>query len=267
MQDDKIRVALTIRRGIRVDGRAGGGGRRDRDGARCATSSAPTARTRSCATRPASAVSTSDSHRNWLVVDVQQHDMARFDHLPGGSAVRRPEPAGRVFVRNGTRHLRWEFMLLDGDDRAAYGLGDPAIWPGASSRTTCRPTRASWWRQTVYEFVPFLAGRQDALGVAPCWPATRRISCRRSSARACAPACATPTTSPGGSTSCCAASPHERLLDTVDAERQPQNEAVIRLAIELGKVLCQLDPQVAARARCDAQTGRAAAATGARVAE
>ena len=39
---------------------------------------------------------------------------------------------------------------------------------------------------------------------------------------------------------------HERLLDTVDTERQPQNEAVIRLAIELGKVLCQLDPQVAA---------------------
>ena len=29
-------------------------------------------------------------------------------------------------------------------------------------------------------------------------------------------------------------------------ERQPQNEAIIRLAIELGKVLCQLDPQAAA---------------------
>jgi hypothetical protein len=39
---------------------------------------------------------------------------------------------------------------------------------------------------------------------------------------------------------------HERLLSTVEAERQPQNEAVIRLAIELGKVLCQLDPQAAA---------------------
>ena len=38
----------------------------------------------------------------------------------------------------------------------------------------------------------------------------------------------------------------ERLLDTIDAERQPQNEAVIRLAVELGKVLCQLDPQAAA---------------------
>ncbi len=38
----------------------------------------------------------------------------------------------------------------------------------------------------------------------------------------------------------------EQLLDTVDAERQPQNEAIIRLAIELGKVLCQLDPEAAA---------------------
>jgi hypothetical protein len=37
----------------------------------------------------------------------------------------------------------------------------------------------------------------------------------------------------------------EQLLDTIDPERQPQNEAIIRLAIELGKVLCQLDPQAA----------------------
>ena len=37
-----------------------------------------------------------------------------------------------------------------------------------------------------------------------------------------------------------------RLLNTIDPERQPQNEAIIRLAIELGKVLCQLDPQAAA---------------------
>ena len=39
---------------------------------------------------------------------------------------------------------------------------------------------------------------------------------------------------------------HERLLSTIEAERQPQNETVIRLAIELGKILCQLDPEVAA---------------------
>jgi hypothetical protein len=38
--------------------------------------------------------------------------------------------------------------------------------------------------------------------------------------------------------------PH-RLLDTVDAERQPQTEWVIRFAIELGKALCELDPDSA----------------------
>ena len=38
----------------------------------------------------------------------------------------------------------------------------------------------------------------------------------------------------------------EALLDTVDAERQPQNEWVITLAVELGRVLCQLDPDLAA---------------------
>ena len=38
----------------------------------------------------------------------------------------------------------------------------------------------------------------------------------------------------------------ERLLDSIGPERQPQNEAIIRLAIELGKVLCQLDPEAAA---------------------
>jgi hypothetical protein len=33
----------------------------------------------------------------------------------------------------------------------------------------------------------------------------------------------------------------DRTLDTVSTERQPQNEAMIQLAIELGQVLCQLD--------------------------
>ena len=37
------------------------------------------------------------------------------------------------------------------------------------------------------------------------------------------------------------------LLDTVTEERQPHNEWVIRFAIELGKVLCQLDPDAAAQ--------------------
>jgi hypothetical protein len=38
----------------------------------------------------------------------------------------------------------------------------------------------------------------------------------------------------------------DALLDTVETERQPQTEWVIRFAIELGKVLCELDPKAAA---------------------
>jgi len=38
----------------------------------------------------------------------------------------------------------------------------------------------------------------------------------------------------------------ESLLDTVEQERQPQNEWVITLAVELGRVLCQLDAGLAA---------------------
>ena len=44
----------------------------------------------------------------------------------------------------------------------------------------------------------------------------------------------------------------EELLDTIEAERQPQNEWIIRFAIELGKVLCELDPKAAAERDADA---------------
>jgi catechol 2,3-dioxygenase len=39
----------------------------------------------------------------------------------------------------------------------------------------------------------------------------------------------------------------ESILDTVDTERQPHNEWVITVAIGLGKVLCEQDPQAAAQ--------------------
>ena len=46
-----------------------------------------------------------------------------------------------IFVRNGTRHLRWEFMLLDGDDRAAFA-SDPALaWALARFDSTVRRIR------------------------------------------------------------------------------------------------------------------------------
>jgi 2-polyprenyl-6-methoxyphenol hydroxylase-like FAD-dependent oxidoreductase len=91
---------------------------------------------------------------HWLVVDVRPHDMARFADLPAAAQYgdpRRPY----IFVRNGARHLRWEFMLLEGDDRAAYA-SDPAIaWSLVADHIA--PDQGELVRQTVYEFGSLVA--------------------------------------------------------------------------------------------------------------
>ena len=96
---------------------------------------------------------------HWLVVDIRPHDMARFPHLPAAAEYgdpRRPH----IFVRNGTRHLRWELMLLDGEDRAAFA-SDPAIaWGLVKDHIT--PDEGELVRQTVYEFRSVVAGTMRA---------------------------------------------------------------------------------------------------------
>ncbi len=91
---------------------------------------------------------------DWLVLDFRPHDMTRFAHLPAAAEYgdpRRPH----IFVRNGTRHLRWEFMLLDGDDRAAFA-SDPAIaWALVQDHIT--PGDGQLVRQSVYEFRSLVA--------------------------------------------------------------------------------------------------------------
>ena len=77
----------------------------------------------------------------------------------------------------------------------------------------------------------------------PAMPRTRR---RRSSARACATACATSRTSPGS----CRSSPQARrpsaLLETYQPERDPHVRAVISAAVAAGRYICMLDPAAAA---------------------
>ena len=91
---------------------------------------------------------------DWLVLDIRPHDMTRFARLPAAAEYgdpRRPH----IFVRNGTHHLRWEFMLLDGDDRAAFA-SDPAIaWALVQDHIT--PGDGQLVRQTVYEFRSLVA--------------------------------------------------------------------------------------------------------------
>ena len=192
--------------------------------------------------RQASAITRRDLgfRERWLVVDAEPDDMAALGHLP--IACQWCDPVRpTTHVQSGPRHRRWEFMLLPHENAADFDDPDK-VWA----------LLAPWYgrhdgpltRSTVYEFrstltdqmrsghvllvgdaahltPPFLgqglcAGLRDAVNVA--WKLDLVLRGVAS----------------------------EQLLDTVDTERQPQNEATIRLAVELGKVVCQLDPDAAA---------------------
>jgi 2-polyprenyl-6-methoxyphenol hydroxylase-like FAD-dependent oxidoreductase len=176
----------------------------------------------------------------WLVVDAEPRDMAALSHLP--VACQWCDPARpTTHIQSGPRHRRWEFMLRP--DELAADFEDPdRVW--SLLEPWYRPADGPLTRSTVYEFRSMLANQMrkghvllvgDAAHLTPPFLGQGLCSGLRDAAnlawkldlvlRGAAP---------------------ERLIDTVDAERQPQNEAVIRLAIELGKVLCQLDPQAAA---------------------
>lgn len=176
----------------------------------------------------------------WLVVDAEPRDMDALAHLPIACQWCDPDRP-TTHVQSGPRHRRWEFMLRP--DELAADFEDPdRVW--SLLEPWYRPADGPLTRSTVYEFRSMLANQMrkghvllvgDAAHLTPPFLGQGLCSGLRDAAnvawkldlvlRGLTP---------------------ERLLDTVDAERQPQNEAVIRLAIELGKVLCQLDPQAAA---------------------
>ena len=108
------------------------------------------------------------------------------------------------------------------DDRDADGPAPPPLGVHAASparrRTRCSTTNASptllapWAqarpsRDRAQSRLPLPRPRREDLArrLASCSPATPRTRCRRSWVKACAPASATPTTSPGSSSPSCAA--------------------------------------------------------------
>jgi len=176
----------------------------------------------------------------WLVVDAEPHDMDSLASLPGACQWCDPgRPA--THVHSGPRHHRWEFMLLPGE--RAEDFDDPdRVW--SLLEPWYRPQDGLGTRSAVYEFRSMLAERMragrallvgDAAHLTPPFLGQGLCSGLRDAAnlawkldlvlRGMAP---------------------DALLDTVEAERQPQTEWVIRFAIELGKVLCELDPDAAA---------------------
>jgi 2-polyprenyl-6-methoxyphenol hydroxylase-like FAD-dependent oxidoreductase len=176
----------------------------------------------------------------WLVVDAEPHDMAALAHLPIAS--QRCDPARpTTIVQSGPSHRRWEFMLLPGEQPADFE--DPErVW--ALLEPWYRPEDGTLTRSAVYEFRSMLADQMrkgrvllvgDAAHLTPPFLGQGLCSGLRDAANV---AWKLDLVMRGLAS--------EDLLDTVDPERQPQNEAIIRMAMELGKLLCQLDPQAAA---------------------
>jgi hypothetical protein len=175
----------------------------------------------------------------WLVVDAEPRDMDALAHLPTACQwcnPRRPT----THVQSGPRHHRWEFMLLP-EERAEDLRRPERVW--SLLEPWYRPEDGELTRTAVYEFRSMLADRMRA----------GRILLAGDSAH---------LTPPFLGQGLCAGlrdvanlawkldlvlrglAP-DPLLDTVEIERQPQTEWVIRFAIELGKVLCELDPEAA----------------------
>ena len=176
----------------------------------------------------------------WFVVDIEPHDLDTLAGLPPACQwcdPRRPS----THMRSGPSHHRWEFMLLPGE-RATDFADEDSAW--AMLEPWCARQDAVLTRGTVYEFRSMLAEQMrsgrilligDAAHLTPPFMGQGLCAGLRDAAnvawkldlvlRDLAP---------------------DALLDTVDAERQPQNEWIINLAIDLGRVLCELDPKAAA---------------------
>ncbi len=176
----------------------------------------------------------------WLVVDAEPHDMQALAHLPIASQFCDPKRPTTV-VQSGPRHRRWEFMLLE--DEQPSDFEDPdRVWSLLEpwyGREDGPLTRCA-----VYEFRSMLANQMrkgnvlvigDAAHLTPPVLGQGLCSGLRDAANLAWKLDLVLRDMAG-----------EGLLDSIDAERQPQNEAVIALAVELGRVLCQLDPQAAA---------------------
>ena len=169
----------------------------------------------------------------WLVADVVPDNP---DALELPDACQWCDPARpTTHVRSGAGHRRWEFMLLPGE--RAEDFDEARTWSLLSPWFT--PADGKLLRHVVYEFRSMVAQRMregrvliagDAAHLTPPFLGQGLCAGLRDAANIAWKLDLVLRGIAG-----------EELLDSIAAERRPQNEWVISFAVELGKVLCELD--------------------------
>ena len=177
----------------------------------------------------------------WLVIDLLPNDVDALSHLIPGPCQWCDPARPHMHTRNGRRHRRFEFMLLPGE-RAEDWDDEQRVWQLLEPWTT--PADGVIVRSAVYEFrgrlTPAMrAGRAllvgDAAHTMPPFMGQGLCSGIRDAAaltwrldlilRGLA---------------------DDRLLDSYTEERRAQNEWIVNLSIEMGRVSCTLDANAAA---------------------
>jgi 2-polyprenyl-6-methoxyphenol hydroxylase-like FAD-dependent oxidoreductase len=176
----------------------------------------------------------------WLVVDLRPNDVEALSYIP--APCQWCEPARpHMHTRNGRTHRRFEFMLLPGERPEDFA--DPSrAWELLEPWFT--PADGALVRQAVYEFrgrlaTTMRAGRTvlagDAAHTMPPFMGQGLCSGVRDAANL---AWRLDLILRGVA--------DDRLLDSYATERRPQNEWIVTLSTEMGRVSCTLDPQAAA---------------------
>jgi 3-(3-hydroxy-phenyl)propionate hydroxylase len=176
-------------------------------------------------------------HEPWLVVDVIVTD-EKARELPQTQVQYCEAERPCTFVTCTGNHRRWEIMLNPGDSLSAEYPEDK-LWPLLSR--WIRPGEGTLWRAATYRFHGLIAkewrrGRVllagDAAHMTPPFMAQGMVQGIRDAHNlAWKLAQVLRDTSP------------DSLLDTYVVERRPHVEATTRAAIELGRVICERDPE------------------------
>jgi len=180
-----------------------------------------------------------DFDEPWVVVDTLLEDPAAA--LPDCN-VQYCHPARPTTFIRGPRNLRrWELMLLPGEDPQAMAT-EASVWRLLAP--WLRPEQARLWRIAAYRFhalvaVPWRFGRiflaGDAAHQTPPFMGQGLNQGLRDAGNLA-----------WKLAEVCQGRAEQALLDTYEAERRPNVRAVIAVTRDLGKIVCERDPALAA---------------------